>query len=86
MFTAQERAWLDQQDAKVASDIRTYGVHLVIVGSGCCGVAGCVGDEWSRPDFAYTVGLFGLGHPELLIFGAGAHTAGGVLTRSSPCR
>lgn len=79
MNNAQWTAWLDQQDALVKANIREYGVHLAYVGGGGCSTPGCTGDDSGGPDFGYTVGLFGLGHPELLILGAGMHTAGGVL-------
>lgn len=32
-----------------------------------------------QPPFAYTIGLFGLGHPELLVFGLPPETAAAVL-------
>ncbi len=32
-----------------------------------------------EPPFAYTVGLFGLGHPELLVFGLDMHDSQGLL-------
>ena len=79
MNEAQRTSWLDQADALVAANIREHGVHLVFVGAGPCSTPGCGGHESEAPDFAYTVGLFGLGHPELLIFGAGLHTSAGVL-------
>ena len=79
MSNAQRTAWLDQQDAMVKAHIREHGVHLTYVGGVGCGVPGCVGEDGEGPDFCYTVGLFGLGHPELLILGAGMHTAAGVL-------
>jgi hypothetical protein len=83
MNEAQRLAWLDQEDALVAANVRKYGVHLVCVGTGSCSAPGCCGGSGEGPDFAYTVGLFGLDHPELLIFGAGAQTAGGVLNALS---
>jgi Domain of unknown function (DUF4262) len=39
----------------------------------------CDGGDPSGQRFAYTVGLFGLGHPELLIFGVAPGAASGVL-------
>jgi len=70
MTEAQTQAWLDQEDAHVAQVIRQHGQFIQFVGGG-------PGDV--PPDFAYTVGLFGLGHPELVILSVGAHTAFGVL-------
>jgi hypothetical protein len=64
------RAWLDQEDEHTARVIRAYGVFIQYVG----------GDSRRRETpFAYTVGLFGLGHPEVLIAGVCSHTAGDVL-------
>ena len=73
-------AWLDQEDARTAECIRRYGVYLTFVGGGSCGNPGCSGGaEDIGPAFSYTVGLFGLGHPELVIVGTDADTAGAVL-------
>ena len=47
-------AWLDQEDRYVTETIRKHGCYLEY-GSG----------DGRDPSFAYTVGLFGLGHPEL---------------------
>lgn len=77
-------AWIDQEDAHVASCIRKFGVFIQYVGGGPCSAPGCCGgvnDE--GPPFAYTVGLFGLAHPELLILGAGMETSAGVLNELS---
>jgi hypothetical protein len=64
------QAWLDQEDEHTAQIIRAHGVYLQYVG----------GDDRHREaSFAYTVGLFGVGHPELLIVGVGPNTASGVL-------
>ena len=40
---------------------------------------GCDGGKLTGPPFAYTVGLFGLGHPELLVIGAPMNMAYGVI-------
>lgn len=57
--SAQIMAWLDQEDQRTAQIIRKNGVYIQYVG----------GDtRESAPSFAYTVGLFGVGHPELLVF------------------
>ena len=71
MSEAQIQAWLDQEDAFVAQTIRKHGQFIQYVGGG-------------EPDdipatFAYTVGLFGLGHPELVIVSVDPGTARGVL-------
>lgn len=76
---AATQAWLDQQDAMVTDIIGSYGWFIQYVGGGSCDVPGCdCSDEGVMP-FAYTVGLFGLGHPELLIFGTDAPTAATIL-------
>lgn len=54
------QAWLDQEAARLTATIRQRG-HSVEY------VIGTAAKE--RPDFAYTIGMFGLGHPELLVFG-----------------
>lgn len=79
MTEARTQAWLDQEDAHIAAVIRSYGWFIQYVGGGLCieheraaGPAGAV-------PFAYTVGLFGLHHPELLIFGVPPGTAAWVI-------
>jgi hypothetical protein len=56
----QTIAWLDQEDAHLAQVIRTHRFLVQYVWSG---------DEPDEPGFGYTVGLFGLGHPELVVVG-----------------
>ena len=58
----QITAWLDQEDAHTAQTIRAHGWVVQYVGGG--------DDPW-QPSFGYTIGLFGLGHPELLVVGLG---------------
>ena len=79
-MNARTQAWLDQEDARITSVIRRHGWAVEYIGGGCCSVPGCDGgeDDDGAP-FAYTVGLFGLGHPELLVFGLGPETACGLL-------
>lgn len=79
MNRLQLEAWLDQEDKATAANIRKFGWHIEYVGGGCCDVPGCDGGDASGQRFAYTVGLFGLGHPELLIFGVAPETAAVVL-------
>ena len=75
-------AWLDQADARVTECVRTYGVYIQYVGGGRCAAAGCSGgDEDGQPPFAYTVGLFGLNHPELVTVGLSIETSAGVLNQ-----
>lgn len=82
MNKTQALAWLDQEDAKVASYVRKYVTFIQYVGGGGCSAPGCCGgdpEDETGPPFAYTIGLFGLGHPELLIFGTGMETSASVL-------
>ena len=79
MNDAQMVAWLDQSDADVVAHVRQYGVHLVYVNGGECSAPGCSGARTEGPEFGYTVGLFGIGHPELLIVGIGMQTGAWVL-------
>jgi hypothetical protein len=51
-------AWLDQEDRFVTETIRQHGCFLQ-----------CVLGDRTHPTFTYTVGLFGIGHPELIVFG-----------------
>jgi hypothetical protein len=68
----QTVAWLDQEDARLAQVIRTHRWAVQYV------AAGEAADE---PGFGYTVGLFGLGHPELVVVGVGYEAGTGVLNR-----
>ena len=59
------QAWFDQYASRIASKIREHGWFIQFVGDS--------GDE-PPPTFAYTVGLFGLGHPELVVTGVDTGT------------
>lgn len=61
-------AYFDQEDARISDQIRRYGVSIQMVGGGQCSVPGCCSPASERP-FAYTIGLFGIGHPELTVVG-----------------
>ncbi len=78
---ASIQAWIDQDDANTTAIIRRHGWMIQYVGGGACNVPGCDGDDHDvdHPSFAYTVGMFGLGHPEFLIFDVSPATATGVL-------
>lgn len=76
---ARDVAWIDQANAKMTSIIRRRGWMVQYVGGSCCDRPGCPGDDGDGPTFAYTVGLFGLGHPELLVFSLPPEAALGVL-------
>lgn len=73
MTDTATQAWLDQEDRHVAEVIRKHGCYIQYV-------TGCTCGECGEPtSFAYSIGLFGLGHPELLILGVNEHTAAGVI-------
>lgn len=78
-MNARIQAWLDQEDARIKTVIRQHGWAIEYIGGGCCSAPGCDGGDDEGPPFAYTVGLFGLGHPELLVFGLDPDTALAVL-------
>ncbi len=64
------RSWLLEENRYTAQIIRQHGVFIQSVG----------GDKRRRSTcFAYTVGLFGLGHPELLVLGICGRTAAQLL-------
>lgn len=65
---AQTLAWLDQEDRLITEHVRRFGWAVQYVGG-----LGTI------PTFAYTVGLFGLGHPELVVFGLDFESAVGLL-------
>jgi Domain of unknown function (DUF4262) len=69
---AQTIAWLDQEDARMAQVIRTHRLAVQYVAAG---------DESDEPCFGYTVGLFGLGHPELVAVGLDYEATGGLLNK-----
>ena len=68
----QTLAWLDQEDAHLAQTIRAHRWAVQYVGAG---------EEDDEPAFGYTIGLFGLGHPELVLVGLGATSSHGILGR-----
>lgn len=77
---ARTQAWLDQDDENTKTIIRRHGWMIQYVGGGLCGVPDCdAHDDPDKPSFAYTVGLFGLGHPELLVFDLPPETASPLL-------
>lgn len=69
---AQTIAFLDQEDARLARTIRKHrwAVQYVMRGEGS-----------TEPPFGYTVGLFGLDHPELVAVGLGYEDACGLLNK-----
>ena len=78
MTDPQTTAWLDQEDAHLAQLIRAHHwvVQYVFPGSEDDEV-----EEGSGPPFGYTVGLFGLGHPELVVVGLGQDNSHAILQR-----
>jgi hypothetical protein len=68
----QTIAWLDQEDAHLAQTIRAHRFAVQYVGAG---------DAPDEPAFGYTVGLFGLGHPELVVVGLSPEDTHTVLGR-----
>ncbi|CAN5416217.1 hypothetical protein BH23ACT9_BH23ACT9_20050 [soil metagenome] len=65
-----ELAWRDQANAALLAAIRGCGYQIQMVGYGACACPGCDGSgDDDGPPFAYTVGLQGVGHPELIAFG-----------------
>jgi hypothetical protein len=73
------QAWHDQEEARMSEAIRNIGWQIQYVGGGTCSRPGCDPEPDDQPPFAYTTGLFGFGHPELLIVGVDPLTASGVL-------
>ncbi len=76
------QAWLDQEDRRAADIIRKYGALIQYVGGDactCCEAGRGDVTAASEAPFAYTVGLFGIGHPELLIVGVDPGAASGAL-------
>lgn len=64
--------WLDQAEARMASDIRRVGWMIHYIGGATCSRPGCHPESSDEPPFAYTTGLFGMAHPELVIVGLDA--------------
>jgi len=74
MTDAQIEARIDQDNAHITAIVRRYGWYIQYVCGSTLKESGEAG-----PPFAYTVGLFGLHHPELLILGVPPEVAAGVL-------
>lgn len=64
-----EQAALDQYDAWARDTVRRYGWAVRYI----------FGDVGDVPPFAYTIGLYGFDHPELVLFGADYDTSVNVL-------
>ena len=76
---ARIRSWLDQEDARLTEIIRRHGWSIQYVGGPSCALPDCPCPADDEPPFAYTIGLFGLGHAELLVLGIGPLDATAVL-------
>jgi Domain of unknown function (DUF4262) len=72
MTDPQITAWLDQEDAHLARVIRAHRWAVQYVAAG---------DQPGEPAFGYTIGLFGLGHPELVVVGLSAENTHAILQR-----
>lgn len=75
---AQTQAWIDQENARRTATIRHHGWDIQCVIGSLCSDPDCGCADGDGPAFAYTIGLFGMGHPELLIFGLDPTTVAGV--------
>ena len=60
----------DREHASTSERIRKYGVSVSMIGGPSCPHCIASGQDCAEagPSFAYTVGLFGTGHPEILIY------------------
>lgn len=77
---ARTQAWIDQDHANTVAIIRRHGWMIQYVGGGICEVPGCdAHDDPALPPFGYTVGMFGLGHAEFLVFDLSPGDASAVL-------
>lgn len=91
---ARTQSWIDQQDALLVEKVRSHGWSIeYVIGDACacseepcscpdlpdCSNPDCDCVEIEGPAFAYTIGLFGFRHPELLVFGLPPSTTARVL-------
>lgn len=74
MTDPQITAWLDQENAWLAQTIRADRWAVQYVGAG---------EAPGEPPFGYTIGLFGLGHPELVVVGLDHPGTHAVLQRAA---
>lgn len=72
-------SWVDQHATWIRNTVHRLGWAIQYVGGEECSRPGCDSPPGDGPPFAYTVGLFGLGHPELLVFGLPPEPAAWVL-------
>lgn len=76
---ASTLAWGDQRVAWMTDAIRRWGWAISYIGGEECSRPGCECEPGDDPPFGYTVGLFGLGHAELLVFGLDPEDTAGLL-------
>ncbi|GAA1752050.1 DUF4262 domain-containing protein [Luedemannella helvata] len=69
----------DRYDERVTAVVRRHGWFVQYVLGDTCASPECGCAKTGQPAYAYSIGLHGLGHPELLIFGVPPETAGGVI-------
>ena len=69
----QTTAWLDQEDAHTARLVREHRFTVTYIR----------GEEPGEPAFGYTTGLFGLGHPELVVVGLSRDPTYSMLDRTA---
>jgi Domain of unknown function (DUF4262) len=77
-------AFFDQEDARLADQIRRFGVSIQMIGGGRCSAPGCCNHARDRR-FAYTVGLFGIAHPELVVVGLDTSESSRALNAVARC-
>lgn len=85
------QALRDQDDRRAVETIRRHGVRIMYIGGPDCDACAALNraDRRRRSKakqgvpFAYTIGLFGLRHPELLVFGVDPDIAHGLLNTVS---
>lgn len=78
-MNARTQSWVDQHATWMRNTVHRLGWAIQYVGDEECSRPGCACPPRAGPSFAFTVGLFGLRYPELLIFGAPPETAAAVL-------
>ncbi|NNM47918.1 DUF4262 domain-containing protein [Knoellia koreensis] len=93
MSTPALTAWHDQNRRRTTEAIRTFGCSNTYVSDDadcpCCALEGnraqrrAAGARGRRkapkPPFCYTTGLFGVGHPELVVFSLGPDASSALL-------
>ncbi|MEI4273345.1 DUF4262 domain-containing protein [Klenkia sp. LSe6-5] len=72
MTTAQENAWLDQEESYLAQVLRAHRWAVQYVAAG---------EEPDEPPFGYTIGMHGMVHPELVVVGLGSVESHALLQR-----